>query len=223
MEVNEVIQSIGGLSYWGVAFIGLIANAFPLAPEEIILLAVGYLTGTGAFNIWIVIPIMIAGMFTSDIILFYLSRRGGKLITRLKSKIKGNKRLQDDNWVKNHVKKIIFISRFIVYFRWIGPVLSGGVKTKWETFLFYDFIALCVYVPTVLFTGNYFHNYLSAIVKGVGVFKDYFLLAVGLIVLIIFIRFLSKRFLKDITKTVTDYVPTIIPGLSKKNNGEEND
>jgi membrane-associated protein len=216
MDLTEIIQSIGSLSYWGIAVIGLIANAFPLAPEEVILLVIGYLTGSGAFNIWIVAPIMIAGMFTSDMILFALSRKGGKFVTRLKNKVKGNKRLQDDNWIRIHVKKIIFISRFILYFRWIGPVLSGGVKTPWKIFLFYDFIALCVYVPTVLFAGNYFQNHLSAIVQGVGVFKNYFLFILGLILFIVFLRYINKGFLGKITKAVTDYVPTIIPGLSKK-------
>ncbi len=216
MDLTEIIQSIGSLSYWGVAFIGLIANAFPLAPEEVILLAVGYLTGTGAFNIWIVTPIMIAGMFISDMVLFSISRRGGKLISRLKNKLKGKEKLQDDNWVRSHIKKIIFISRFIVYFRWIGPVLAGGVKTKWSTFLFYDFIALCVYVPTVLFTGNYFHNYLSEIVQGVANFKDYFLFIVGAVALFFFLKVLKKNFLKNISQAVSNYAPTIIPGLSKK-------
>ena len=216
MELTEIIQSIGGLSYWGIAIIGLVANAFPLAPEEVILLVIGYLTGTGAFNIWLVAPIMIAGMFTSDIILFTLSRRGAKVVERLKKKVPTNKRFQDQNWIKRHVRKIIFISRFVIIFRFIGPVLSGGVKTKWSTFLVYDFLALCVYVPTVLFTGNYFQNYLSDIIQGVANLKDYFLLAIGVIVVGLFIRFLSRTFLNDITKTVTDYVPTIIPGLTKK-------
>lgn len=221
MEVQEIIQSIGSYSYWGIAFIGLIANAFPLAPEEAILLVIGYLTGTGVFNIWLVAPIMIAGMFTSDIILFTLSRRGAKFVERLKKKVPTNKKLQDQNWIKAHVRKIIFISRFVIIFRFIGPVLSGGVKTKWSTFLFYDFLALCIYVPTVLFIGNYFQNYLSDIVQGVANFKDYFLFIVGILVLIVVLRTLSKRFLKDITKTVSDYVPTLIPGLSKKNNSKK--
>lgn len=216
MDLTATIQSIGSLSYWGIAIIGLIANAFPLAPEEVILLVLGYLTGTGAFKIWLVAPIMIAGMFTSDIVLFTLSRRGAKFVERLKKKVHKNKKFQDENWIKAHVKKIIFISRFVIIFRFMGPVLSGSVKTRWSTFLFYDFIALCVYVPTVLFIGNYFQNYLSDIVQGVADFKDYFLLAVGLIVVVIFFKTLSWDFLRKTTKRVGAYVPTIIPGLSKK-------
>jgi len=216
MDLPEIIQSIGGFSYWGIALIGLIANAFPLAPEEIILLVIGYLTGTGAFNIWIVIPIMIAGMFISDIILFTLSRRGNKLLTLFQKKIQGNRLLQDEDWVRRHIKKIIFISRFVIHFRFIGPVLSGSIKTKWSTFLFYDFIALCIYVPTVLGTGNYFHEHLSAIVHGIAVFKDYFFLFLGVVVVYVISRSISKDFILQITKRVTDYVPTIIPGLFKK-------
>jgi membrane protein DedA with SNARE-associated domain len=216
MEEAELIHSIGTYSYWGIAFLGLIANAFPLAPEEVIILAVGYLTGTGIFNIWLVAPIMIAGMFISDIVLFTLSRRGAKFVDKLKKKVHTNRKFRDQNWVKKHVKKIIFISRFVVIFRFIGPVLSGSVKTKWSTFLFYDLIALCLYVPTVLFIGNYFHNHLSAIVAGVAEFRNWFLLAVGLVASVIFFKLISWDFLRKITKKVGDYAPTIIPGLSKK-------
>jgi membrane protein DedA with SNARE-associated domain len=216
MELNELIQSIGSYSYWGIAFLGLIANAFPLAPEEAILLVVGYLTGTGLFNIWLVGGLMIGGMFISDIVLFTLSRRGANFVEKLKKKVHTNRKFQDENWVKRHVKKIIFISRFVIIFRFIGPVLSGSVKAKWSTFLFYDFIALCIYVPTVLFIGNYFHNHLSAIIAGVAEFRNYFLLAVGLLVCFVFFKLISWDFLRKITKQVGDYVPTIIPGLSKK-------
>jgi membrane-associated protein len=216
MELNELIQSIGSYSYWGIAFLGLIANAFPLAPEEVILLVVGYLTGTGALNIWLVGALMIGGMFISDIVLFTLSRRGAKFVERLKKKVHTNRKFQDENWVKTHVKKIIFISRFVIIFRFIGPVLSGSVKTRWSTFLFYDFIALCIYVPTVLFIGNYFHNHLSAIVAGVAEFRNYFLFAVGLLISFVFFKLISWDFLRKITKKVGDYAPTIIPGLSKK-------
>ncbi|MFT5360233.1 MAG: membrane protein DedA with SNARE-associated domain [Candidatus Paceibacteria bacterium] len=216
MDLSEIIKSIGSLSYWGIAVIGLVANAFPLAPEEITLLVIGYLTGTGAFNIWITAPIMIGGMFVSDIILFTLARRGNRLLKRFKEKISKHRHLRDDSWVKKHIKKIIFISRFVIYFRFMGPVLAGSVRAPWKTFLFYDFIALCVYVPTVLFAGNYFQNHLSAIAQGVADFKNYFLFIIGVILFIIFMKLLSKNFLQKITKVVTDYVPTIIPGLSKK-------
>lgn len=219
-ETNFVIQSIGELEYGGLFLLALAANMIVPVPEEVLLLISGYLTGVGVFGYFTVAIIFISGMFISDIVLFYFSRRGGKYIDKLKNKIR-NKHLADDgDFVKRNIKKIIFISRFLVYIRFIGPVLAGSSKTKWTTFLFYDFIALLVYVPFVLFIGNYFHENISLIIDGVARFKNYALFALFLIGVYLLFKYINKSFVNKIRKSVGDYMPTIIPGLSLKNNKE---
>jgi len=185
-------------------------------PEEIMLLISGYLTGVGTFNYLITAGLFISGMFISDMVLFYLSSRGNKYVIKLKNKIGGERFLKNEDFIKKHIKKIIFFSRFLVYIRFIGPVLSGGVKTKWSTFLFYDFIALVIYVPMVLFIGKYFHKNISAVINGVADGKNIILIVIGIFTLVILIKFINKKFMSVIGK----YTPTVVPGLSKENKEE---
>lgn len=215
-ETNIIIESIGALQYGGIFVLALMSNMLIPVPEEIMLLISGYLTGVGTFKFLPTAVLFILGMFISDIVLFYLSGHGNKYVLKLKNKIGGDGFLKNEEFIKKHIKKIIFFSRFLVYIRFIGPVLSGGVKTKWSTFLFYDFIALLVYVPLVLFLGNYFHKNISGVISGVESGKNIVLIVFGIIALFLIFKLINKTFLKRISK----YVPTIIPGLSKKNEEE---
>lgn len=222
-ETNFVIKWVGGLEYSGVFLLALAANMIVPVPEEVVLLISGYLTGVGIFKYHIVVGLFIVGMFISDVVLFYLSRKGGKYIQKLKEKIKTKNLAQDSEFVVKNIKKIIFISRFLVYIRFIGPVLAGTTKTKWKTFLFYDFIALCVYVPFVLFIGNYFHENISLIINGVARFRNYALFILFIIAIYLLFKYINKSFIRKITTSVMDYVPTIIPGLSIKKEKIEDD
>lgn len=220
-ESNIIISSIGGLQYGGLFVLALMANMLIPVPEEVVLLISGYLSGTGHFNYLTTATIFISGMYISDIVLFYASRRGGKIVDKLKSKIKNKNFLQDENFIKKHIKKIIFGSRFLVYIRFIGPVLAGSTKTKWSTFLFYDFIALLVYVPFVLFIGKYFHKNISSILSGVSVGRNIALTIIIIIFIYILSKYINKKFIKDLSQKVGSYIPTIIPGLYKKSKDEE--
>jgi membrane protein DedA with SNARE-associated domain len=215
-ESNIIINSIGGLQYGGLFVLALMANMIIPVPEEVILLVSGYLVGTGHFNYLTTALIFLSGMYMSDIGLFYLSRKGNKFVEKLKSKIKNKNFLQDEDFVKRHIKKIIFGSRFLVYIRFIGPVLAGSTKTKWSTFLFYDFIALLIYVPFVLFIGKYFHKNISSVLNGVSVGRNIALTIILIILGFILLKYINKKFIKDFSQKVSSYIPTIIPGLSKK-------
>lgn len=215
-ETNIIIESIGALTYGGLFLLALMSNMIIPIPEEIMLLISGYLTGVGTFNYFLTAGIFILGMFISDIVLFYLSRRGNKYILKLQEKIKSKNILKSEDYIKQNIKKIIFFSRFLVYIRFIGPVLSGSVKTRWSTFLFYDFIALLIYVPLVLFIGNYFHKNISAVIQGVSSGKNIILIILGLVILFFLAKMINKKFIKNLSS----YIPTIIPGLSRENKEE---
>ena len=213
MEIETAIQSLGTLSYGGIFILGLMVNFVIPIPEEIILVLLGYIASTGAFEIWIIAPILVSGMIISDMVLFHVSHRGSKYIQKLKKKIQNNRLLRDDTFVRNHIKKIIFVSRFITHFRFIGPVLSGSIKTKWQTFFIYDILALCIYVTGWLFLGDYFHGRIQTIIAGVGVFRNIIFIVIIAIAIIFIFRFINKRFLQSITTQANEYTPVWIKGL----------
>ncbi|MEZ4114355.1 MAG: VTT domain-containing protein [Candidatus Paceibacterota bacterium] len=213
--MNIITESIGGLTYGGVFILALLSNLFIPVPEEIVLLAMGYLTGIGIFAYPIVMAVFIVGMLISDYLLYSLSKKGSRLTIKLQKRLEKRGILKNKNFVGKNINKIIFFSRFLIYLRFIGPVLSGAVGVERKRFLKLDFLALVIYVNLFLGLGNYFHKQLIIITDGVAKFKNYLLFFLAIVVSIFILRYIQKNFMKWI-KAIGVYIPTIIPGLEKK-------
>jgi membrane protein DedA with SNARE-associated domain len=217
MEEIEIIQKLSGLSYGGIFFVALTANIIIPVPEEITLLASGFLVAKGIFNFAPTAFLFITGMLISDTFLYHMAKSGTKYISKFKKKIAKNRYLKDSGFVKKHIIKIIVISRFVIYLRWIGPVLSGTTRTPFKKFIFWDFVALIVYVPFMLFLGDYFQNNIGRILSGEANPLNYLLVIVGVVALIIFFKKVNKDLLRNVTSQVVEQTRTWIPGVKKKN------
>lgn len=214
-ETDIIANSLGGLSYGGMFILAFLSNMFIPVPEEIILLVIGYLTGIGAFMYPVIMAIFILGMLLSDYMVYSLAFHGSKLVKSLQAKMEKRGLLKSKTYVKRHMKKIIFFSRFLVYLRFIGPVVAGSNRVPRKLFLTYDFLALVIYVNIFLGLGNYFHKQIQGISEGVAQFSHYFITIVIVIATIVVLRFIQKNFIKWM-RMIGDYMPTIIPGLEMK-------
>lgn len=210
------INQIGGLTYGGMFILALISNMVVPVPEELVLVAVGYFSAKGHFNFFYSYGIFVSGMFVSDTILYFMAYKGSRITKRLQRKIENNRHLKDEGFVKRHIRKIIFISRFLMYLRWVGPVISGVARVPYKKFALYDFLALLIYVPLILFLGFYFENYIDKIMSDVNRVRNIFMLIFSVIVLIFLAKNANKKFIRSITETIDEYTPTWIPGLSVK-------
>lgn len=210
------LTEIAGLTYGGMFGLALITNMIVPVPEEIILLIVGYFTAKGHFNFLISYAIFVTGMFISDTVLYYMAYKGARITRRLRNKVENHRHLKDQGFVHRNIKLIIVASRFLMYLRWIGPVLSGVAKVRYKTFAVYNALALAVYVPFVLWLGHYFENYIDQIISDVNRIRNVFLLILSIIVLSVLSRIINKKFIRSITETIDEYTPTWVPGLSIK-------
>ena len=214
-ETDIILKSVGGLSYFGVFILAILSNIFVPVPEELIMLAMGYLSGNGLFIYPIVMALFIMGLLLSDYVLYSLAFRGSNLVKRFIRKLESRGLLKNDNHTRKHIKKIIFFSRFLVYLRFIGPIMSGYLKIKRKTFLTYDFLALVLYVNLFLGLGHHFHKQIEFITAGVARFKNYLFIGLLSIGTIIILNYIQKNFMKWI-QAIGDFIPTIIPGLEMK-------
>jgi membrane protein DedA with SNARE-associated domain len=188
------------LSYVGAWFVALISNIVIPVPEEVILLAFGYLAGTGHINVLIIIPIFISGLLISDIVVYRLSRSGSKFINWIYQKFFSKRMLnRSDEWFSAHINKIIFFSRFLIQLRFLGPFIAGQKKIPQKTFIKYDLLALVIYVPMYIFLGLFFQSRVEGIINNVGVIKNIILVIVGILLAIALFKYIYK-FLFNIKK-----------------------
>jgi membrane protein DedA with SNARE-associated domain len=197
-ETSFILEIAYQWSYLGIFGIAFIANAFPGIPEEVFILALGYLGSTPSFSMFWVGLLAFLGMFASDCIIFGISRGGARFYHKIAEKILGDDmdKLKESSFAQRHIRKIIFFSRFIVQVRFLGPFLAGVYKTSWKTFLTFNTLALLVYVPVALFLGSYFQGRIVQILSGTSVMRNYMMILVVVVLVFIVVRAIRKGFIK---------------------------
>lgn len=196
METNEIIRQVAALSYLGIFGVSFLANIVVPVPEEVVILAIGYVVGSGDFNFWIALPIVIAGMFLSDIIMFALSLHGNKIVRAAYDKFFAKVVPMNQEFIEKHIKKIVFVARFLVNLRFIGPFLAGQAKMSYRQFTIIDGGAIVLYATILLWAGHYFSNRIESIFSGVGMFKNILLVVILVVLLISVGQAIKKAFFK---------------------------
>jgi membrane-associated protein len=197
-EAGEIIKEISALSYLGMWLVSVLANVVIPVPEEIILLAFGYLAGTPAINGFILVPLVISGLLTSDTLMYLFSRRGNKILSTFYDKMfarqlgKGKRQ----EWVDRNLNKAVFFSRFMLQLRFLGPFLAGQKKMSFKMFFSLDLLALVVYVPIYMALGWYFHSRIDDIVEKINAVKNAVIIILSILALFWLMRFLRNLFLK---------------------------
>lgn len=193
IESQNIITELGTLSYVGIWIASLLSNIVIPVPEEIILLGLGYLAGTGHVNFFILLPIVISGLLVSDIVMYALARKGSRFVTWLYTKF-FSKRLENKNsdWYDSHITKIIFFSRFLIQLRFVGPFIAGQRKTSPRTFITYDLAALLIYTPLYILLGLFFHSRVKAIVGNVGIVRNIVLVVAGVLIAYGLLRYIYR-------------------------------
>ena len=106
----SLIAQIQALSYTGIFLVSTIANVVVPVPEEIVLVIFGYISRGEAFNLAILLPIIISGILIGDCVMYYLARRSNRLVTSFYNHSFAHIiEPKGDEWIMHHMKKIIFL------------------------------------------------------------------------------------------------------------------
>lgn len=194
---QEIIAQVGAMSYIGILGISFLANIFVPVPEEVVILAIGYVAGTGKINFWFTLPVVILGALLSDLLMFTLSRHNNPLVRGFYNKFFSKIFPISDEFLRAHVTKVAFFARFLVQLRFLGPFLSGQAKMAWKKFIALDLAALVIYVTFLMWAGDYFQDRIESIFDGVNQLKNIMLILVAVLLLWFLGQFLKKIFLGD--------------------------
>ena len=154
------------LSYAGL-FILLAGGAIVIPiPEEVTLLTAGYLVAIGVINIFIGLPVAVAGLLAGDIFLFFLARIGASYAHKLRERV--NKMSLEKTWLFSpmHLWRGVFIIRFLTGFRFIAPIYAGFEEMSWKNYLLVDILAILVFTPIMFWLGYEFHSSIVVFLAG---------------------------------------------------------
>ena len=167
LDPTVLIDYVDQFSYAGIFVISLLSGHLIPFPEDVILLIAGYLSSAGFINPYYAIAAAILGILVGDNILYSLSKSDSKYIHKVREYVYRSRLLKREDIIRAHIRKAIFLSRFVPFFRTIGPVVAGTLKIRRSTFQLYNFLGMGVYVPVMVGIGYFFESKMTQLVAKV--------------------------------------------------------
>ena len=201
-ETTFLMQNIATFSYLGVFVVAMLANVIVIVPEEIILLALGYVAGMGIVNPFIVVPIVACGLLVTDIIFYTLSKRKNRFVMFLYEKLFAWKIKSRLPWIEKHVNKVLFFARFVIQLHLLGPLIAGQTKMPLKRFIAIELGALVIYASLLISLGVYFRDRIEFIISDIRIVHNIIFIVIGIAVLFVIFKFLRRIILGNPKKEI---------------------
>src|SRR5262245_60971231 len=164
---DSLVQTITDYPYLGVALVFLLCGiGFPL-PEELVLIAAGYVCAKFPDQAQLSWMMLWCGgsILAFDVLPFVLGRTLGARVLRLRwlRLVVTRRRLAEfDRWFRRRGDLVIFFARFLAGIRVIAFFTAGVMKMRWRRFLMLDGLGIVIIVPLMVWLGH----------RGAGVIDD---------------------------------------------------
>lgn len=158
---DQIVALIAQYPYLSVAALFVLCGLGLPLPEELILLAAGYVCAR--FPEHAELPLMMAwsggAILTGDLLPYLLGRIFGVRLLRLRwlrFVVTRQRLARFDRWFRRRGDWVVFIARFIPGIRVVAFFTGGTMKMAWQRFLLLDALGICLTVPTLSWLG--FHS-----------------------------------------------------------------
>jgi len=166
---DQIVGTITEYPYLGAALVFLLCGIGLPLPEEIVLLAAGYVCAKfpeHATLHWMML--WCAGaILTGDLIPYVLGRVFGVRLLRLRwlRWLVTRKRLASfDRWFRRRGDLVILIARFLAGLRIVAFFTAGTMKMPWTRFVMLDGIGIVLMVPSLTFLGYHSATFIEGLV-----------------------------------------------------------
>ncbi|MGK0364170.1 MAG: membrane-associated protein [Saprospiraceae bacterium] len=127
---------------------------FPFFPGDALLLTVGVIAVTGALNIWVLIPVLIAAAILGNTSNYFIGKFAGKRIIKFNNKLFQKYLKNTEDFYEKHGGKAVMYSRFFPIFRTYVPFVAGITRMNFWDFMKFNILGGTIWV--FLFTwGGY--------------------------------------------------------------------
>lgn len=154
------------LPYIGLFSVLLVAGLGVPLPEDIPLLAAGWLVHKGHANLYAMIAVGMVGVLTGDLMLFSMGRKYGEHITehRLLRRVASPALLaRAERLFAQHGAKIIFVARFMPGLRSVLFLTAGIFRVRRLKFILIDGSAALASVPLLIWLGSKFGAHIERV------------------------------------------------------------
>ena len=194
--VGIVSGYIEHFTYLGLFAILLLCGMGLPMPEDIALLAGGFLVHRGIIRYPITLAVSLLGVVAGDNSLFFLGRRFGTGLVRYFGLNRPGSKAQIERiraFMHRHGHRAIFYARFLAGLRALIYLTAGSFGVTPLRFLLYDLLGAVISVPIVVSIGYLFGGQLEVVVHYLGGFERLLWIVVVLSLAIYGMRLLYTR------------------------------
>jgi membrane protein DedA with SNARE-associated domain len=170
--VNGIIAHLSTMTPLGAyAWLGgillLCGLGLPI-PEDISLIAAGYLSWKGVLYIHTAFAICFAAVVTGDTAAFFMGRLFGRRILRsqlARRYFTPRRQLRVRAYFRKFGSKVVLVGRFTPGLRFTIFFTAGTLHTRASTFFIYDFAAAAFSVPVLVYSAWFFGGQIDWVVS----------------------------------------------------------
>jgi membrane protein DedA with SNARE-associated domain len=164
-------------------------------PEDISLIAGGYMAHLGVVNVHTTFLVCLAAVLGGDTAAFFLGRQFGRRLLSwgpAQKLFSARKQLRVRAYFRKYGSKVIFIGRFLPGLRFSIFFSAGTLHVKPSTFLIYDSLAALLSVPFLVYLAWYFGEHIDHVIAWARR-SEYGILALSLVVAVFLAFKLIRR------------------------------
>jgi membrane protein DedA with SNARE-associated domain len=190
-----VTMSPLGAYAWLAGILLLCGLGMPI-PEDISLIAAGYLSWKGVLYIHTAFAVCFAAVVLGDTAAFFMGHLFGRRI--LKSQLARRyftprRQLRVRAYFRKFGSKVVLVGRFTPGLRFTIFFTAGTLHTRPSTFFIYDFAAAAVSVPVLVYSAWFFGGQIDWVVKVARRTENGILIAFVLVAAVIALRFWRRH------------------------------
>lgn len=172
--VGLISAYIEHFTYVGLFVVLMLCGLGLPIPEDVALLAGGYLVHRGITRYPITLAVSLLGVVVGDNSLYFMGRRFGSGLVRYFSLGRPGAQHQIariEAFMQRHGHRAIFYARFLAGLRALVYLSAGSFGVKPSVFLFYDLLGALISVPIVVTLGYVFGQQIEWVVSYIGGFE----------------------------------------------------
>lgn len=213
-----LVENFAHYPYAGVAIVFLLCGLGLPLPEEIVLVAAGYVTFKGFASFGWMMAACAGSILAGDAVPFLLGRVFGPRLLRLRAlrMIVNRRRLaQLDHWFRRRGDLAVFFARFVPGLRVVAYFTAGTLRMRVHRFLVLDIAGIALVCPPLIWVGYHFGNVIDdAIVRVQQVERGILWTVIGgLVLAALWVMLRRSRRQRELSRTPTETFvePTVPP------------
>lgn len=169
---EHIVGALADYPYLVVLGLFLLCGVGLPLPEEIVLLAIGYVCAKWPENAVMHWMMLTSGgaILGGDLIPYVLGRVFGVRLLRLRwlrMFITKQRLAKFDHWFRRRGDTVIFIARFVAGLRVVAFFTAGTMKMPWRRFLLFDGIGIALIVPALILAGYHGASFIENVIATV--------------------------------------------------------